>query len=71
MITLSYLTDEDTSFTQIFSNTASGNEISYSAITGLPKDYKELRLMVGSSAGRAGITGISIKEVITGKRIYD
>ena len=71
VITLSYLTDEDTSFTQIFSNTASGNEISYSAITGLPKDYKELRLMVGSSAGRAGITGISIKEVITGKRIYD
>ena len=71
VITLSYLTDEDTSFTQIFQNTASGNEISYSAVTGLPKDYKELRLMVGSSAGRAGITGISIKERVTGKRVYD
>ena len=71
VITLSYLTDEDTSFTQIFQNTASGNEISYSAVTGLPKDYKELRLMVGSSAGRAGITGIFTKEKITGKRVYD
>lgn len=71
VITLSYLKNEETTFTQIFSKTASGNEISYSAVTGLPKDYKELRLQVGSSAGKSGITGIFTKEKVTGKREYD
>ncbi len=43
------------------------NSISFSAVTGLPKDYKEIEFQILSTGG-AEVTGLSFKEEITGKR---
>ena len=67
-IILGYKTDAQTSFTAIFTDTTD-NQISFSAITGLPKDYKEIQFQI-LSTGNAVPTGFSFREKITGKRIY-
>lgn len=50
--------------------TATLGSISFSAINSLPKDYKELKLRIESTGG-AIIIGLSMKEKIIGKRIYN
>lgn len=70
-VTLKYLTDQNTSYTTIFTNTTL-NSLSYSVegLSGLlPKNYKELQLRIESTGG-AEITAYSFEEEITGKRNY-
>jgi hypothetical protein len=69
-IILEYRTDENTAWTNIFTNTTN-NSISKSAVAqeGLPKDYKEIEFRVESTGG-AVPTGLNFLEEITDKKPY-
>ena len=71
-VALSYRTDQNTSWTAIFTNTTA-NSISRTAITSLPKDYKEIQFRIVVSGGTTAtrpceITGLVFKESVKGRR---
>ena len=71
-VVLKYQTDANvgsTTWTTIFTNTTD-DSISHSAVTGLPKDFKEIVFRIESTGG-AVITGLEFKLEITGKDNYD
>ena len=68
-VVLKFKKDEETSFTTIFTE-ATNDSISFSAVTSLPKDYKEIQFRIESTGG-AEITGFTFKEELTGKRNYE
>ena len=57
------------SWTNILDETTD-NSISFSAITGLAKEYKEIQFRIRST-GNAEITSLSFKEEVAGKRNYE
>lgn len=65
-VILQYRTNNSTSWTQIFQNTTD-NSISRSAITSLPKDYKEIEFRI-LATGNAEITGLIFKENVKSRR---
>jgi len=69
-IVLKYRVDAETSWSSAILTEGTDSSISSSVVTGLPKDYKEIQFRIESTGG-AEITGLSFKEEITGKRLYD
>lgn len=65
-VVLKYRTDQNTAYTTIFTNTTD-NSISRSAITGLPKEYKEIQFRIESTGG-AEITALIFKESLKGRK---
>ena len=57
------------SWTNILDETTD-NSISFSSITGLAKEYKEIQFRIRST-GNAEITSLSFKEEVVGKRNYE
>lgn len=69
-VTVKYKIDAETSWSSAIITNTTDDSLSASAVTGLPKDWKEIRFQITSTGG-AVITGLKYVTEITGKDIYD
>jgi len=68
-VVLKYKADEDSSWSSAMLTHSTDNAISASAVTSLPKNYKELKIRIESTGG-AVVTGLKFKEEVIDKDIY-